>query len=150
MKLAPSHLERLAAYFSAVYPHCPGGIPEALGLVFAERKRIRGGDQEPRPDISRDVLESIVTTVASARGVKPNAILGHYGSREASEARAEAWVILLTAGYGPTQIGRAFDRNHSSVSKTTDRWRPRFEKQAEVRARIAWLSQASQQKREAA
>ncbi len=146
MKLAPSHLERLADLFSVAYRNSPGGLPQTLALVIAEADRLRWPDERDAAVIDPEVLTSVTDTVATAHGVTRGGILGPSQRRELTAARAECWVILARLQYSLRAIGHAFEKDHGGIRAAIRRYEKVVASSAAVRARVVWLAQGKQRR----
>lgn len=119
-------LDALWNLFCQVYPHVTGGGREALAIVLAEDRRIAARERGAFKRIPTAVLREVVDAVAAARGVTSKDVMRGGDRRPAdSQARHEAWDILLTRGYSLRAIGAAFDVFFPTVSKAVKRYRAR-------------------------
>lgn len=144
-------LDRLCDLFCVVYANSIGGLREAIAIVLAEDRKCakrarlvasRAGISRAVPD---DVLHLVVDTVASARGVSREAILGTSQQRNITQARHESWVILLDRGYTTRAVGAAFDKEFSGVAMAAAKFRATLAADAGARARVGWLTSAKRE-----
>lgn len=138
-----AELDRLWDMFCVAYANLTGGGREALAIVLNEdRKTARHARRAAVSEVPQDVLDLVVDTVASARGVTREAILGRTRIRGIPAARQEVWAVLLDRGYTTRAIGASFGKDWSGIGKGAALFRATLERDVEARARIGWLTTA--------
>lgn len=84
--------------------------------------------------LTRDNAVVITTRCARYFGVDAQDIWGHSRRREHVRARHCAWAIMAYQGWTCSEIGRMFDRDHSSIHYAVQVTRKRYDLNAVMRA----------------
>lgn len=74
-------------------------------------------------DSTRAEIMAIIDAVSDARAVPQNAILGATRRSHVVRARRECFAMAHQRGFTATEIGRAMNRDHSSVLYGIRKWR---------------------------
>jgi hypothetical protein len=143
-------LEKLADMLSAIVPHCAGGLPQALGIVINEARRIGWTSRRHRSSIPPDLIDRVVESISAAHGIEPEKIFGASQRHAITAARFEVYTVLHRLHFSTRLIGKAFNKEFSGVAAAIGRYEAVIDASAEVRARVAWLAGDVKEKKEAA
>ena len=67
------------------------------------------------PETRREFLARSITEAATAHGVAPHRVAGPDRDRPAAQARQDVYLALREAGWTLPQIGKAMNRDHTTV-----------------------------------